>query len=107
LNESTFVDGCSQCGDCLNVCPENIIKKGDGGFPEVDFLQGECTFCQKCVESCDQNIFFKLRKPLQIMLGSQISQLKPIVTPQTVSFVKVVKIAVKQKLFLLNTCLCT
>jgi ferredoxin-type protein NapF len=60
VNESIFIEGCSQCGDCLNACPENIIKKGDGGFPEVDFLQGECTFCQKCVESCDQNIFVRV-----------------------------------------------
>jgi ferredoxin-type protein NapF len=57
FNESIFIDGCTQCGDCLNACPENIIKKGDGGFPEVDFMQGECTFCQKCVESCEQNLF--------------------------------------------------
>ncbi len=57
VNETTFTDGCTQCGDCLTSCPENIIKKGDGGFPEVQFLQGECTFCQKCVESCEQNLF--------------------------------------------------
>ena len=60
INEATFIDGCTQCGDCLTSCPENIIKKGDGGFPEVNFLQGECTFCQKCVESCEQNLFVKI-----------------------------------------------
>ena len=60
VNESIFIEGCSQCGDCLNACPENIIKKGDGGFPEIDFLQGECTFCQKCLESCEQSLFVKV-----------------------------------------------
>jgi ferredoxin-type protein NapF len=60
VNETTFTDGCTQCGNCLKVCPENIIKKGEGGFPEVDFLQGECTFCQKCVESCEQSLFVKI-----------------------------------------------
>ncbi|MBA6353864.1 MULTISPECIES: ferredoxin-type protein NapF [unclassified Colwellia] len=57
LNEATFIDGCTQCGDCLTSCPENIIQKGDGGFPEVNFLKGECTFCQACVESCQQPLF--------------------------------------------------
>jgi ferredoxin-type protein NapF len=57
LNEATFIAGCTQCGDCLTSCPENIIQKGDGGFPEVNFLKGECTFCQACVESCQQPLF--------------------------------------------------
>ena len=57
LNEATFIDGCTQCGDCLTSCPENIIQKGDGGFPEVNFLKGECTFCQACVENCQQPLF--------------------------------------------------
>ncbi|MFB0982242.1 MAG: ferredoxin-type protein NapF [Alteromonadaceae bacterium] len=57
INESIFIAGCTQCGDCLTSCPEGIILKGDGGFPEVNFLQGECTFCQKCVATCDQNLF--------------------------------------------------
>jgi len=60
INETTFIDGCTQCGECLTSCPENIIVKGDGGFPEVDFLQGECTFCQECVESCEQTLFVKV-----------------------------------------------
>jgi len=57
VNETTFIDGCTQCGDCLTACPENIIKKGDGGYPEVHFLEGECTFCQECVKSCEQSLF--------------------------------------------------
>jgi ferredoxin-type protein NapF len=63
VNETIFIDGCTQCGDCLTSCPENIIKKGDGGFPEVHFLQGECTFCEKCVESCEQNLFVERATP--------------------------------------------
>lgn len=59
INEVTFIDGCTQCGDCITSCPENIINKGDGGFPEVNFLLGECTFCQQCVESCQQNLFIE------------------------------------------------
>ena len=34
--------------------------KGDGGFPEVRFDNGECTFCGKCVDVCKQPIFHSL-----------------------------------------------
>lgn len=26
--------------------------RGDGGFPEVSFDRGECTFCAKCLDAC-------------------------------------------------------
>ena len=41
---SDFAADCTRCGDCLTACPEQILVKGDGGFPSVDFLRGECTF---------------------------------------------------------------
>ncbi len=47
-----FTDRCSRCGDCLEACPTGILRKGDGGFPEVDFGRGECTFCRECVTAC-------------------------------------------------------
>lgn len=55
--EVDFVAGCTRCGDCIFVCETQILVKGDGGFPEVKFALGECTFCQKCVEVCKQPIF--------------------------------------------------
>jgi len=57
VDEQHFIENCSQCGDCLTVCEEQIIIKGDGGFPKIDFTQGECTFCQKCVETCQLPLF--------------------------------------------------
>jgi ferredoxin-type protein NapF len=50
INEQYFIDDCTQCGDCITSCEEKIIVKGDGGFPEIDFSKGECTFCQKCID---------------------------------------------------------
>lgn len=47
-----FLDKCSRCGDCIKQCETGILIKGDGGFPEVDFSNGECTFCEACVRSC-------------------------------------------------------
>ena len=52
LAEVLFLDRCSRCDDCISFCPENILIRGDGGYPEVQFKHGECTFCGKCAESC-------------------------------------------------------
>jgi ferredoxin-type protein NapF len=31
--------------------------RGDGGFPEVSFGLGECTFCAECASACRDNVF--------------------------------------------------
>jgi len=51
-DEETFLDRCSRCDACITACPEAILIRNDGGYPEVQFNRGECTFCGKCVESC-------------------------------------------------------
>lgn len=50
--EDDFLARCTRCGDCQPVCPTRIIVIGDGGFPEIDFHHGECTFCAACVDAC-------------------------------------------------------
>jgi ferredoxin-type protein NapF len=55
--EVQFLDACTRCGDCLRSCPEGILTVGSGGFPEVDFGRGECSFCRRCVEVCQQPAF--------------------------------------------------
>ena len=52
LTEAFFFDVCERCDDCVVACPEQIIKPGDGGFPELDFTLTGCTRCQKCIEAC-------------------------------------------------------
>jgi ferredoxin-type protein NapF len=61
INEQHFIEACVQCGDCVTSCEENIIVKGDGGFPEIDFSKGECSFCQKCIDVCEQPLFVDKR----------------------------------------------
>lgn len=55
---SKFTDLCTRCGKCTESCDTNIIVKGDGGFPTVDFSIDECTFCYQCAEVCPEPIFF-------------------------------------------------
>lgn len=53
LDEAAFLDRCTRCDACVKACPTRILVNGDGGFPMVDFAQGECTFCGECVRHCE------------------------------------------------------
>lgn len=57
IEMSQFVEKCERCDRCIDRCPENILYRGDGGFPEVNFRQGECTFCGQCAEVCEADAF--------------------------------------------------
>ena len=57
-----FIVHCTRCGDCIQKCETHILIKGEGGFPQVQFNQGECTFCHRCVDVCQQPIFRPLEE---------------------------------------------
>jgi len=58
--ESDFIAHCdSSCQACSNACPEKIIVIGRGKYPHIDFSQGECTFCEQCVDACDYDALVK------------------------------------------------
>lgn len=52
-----FTDLCSRCHKCVVACPTGIINKGSGGFPQIDFSHGECTFCGECHRCCSEDLF--------------------------------------------------
>lgn len=52
LAEADFIASCNQCGDCISRCPSGIIRRASGGYPAIEFEQGECTFCTECVNAC-------------------------------------------------------
>lgn len=58
-NLVNFYEKCTACNACINACEMQILKKGAGGFPEVDFSLGrkECSFCQACVNVCEHSVF--------------------------------------------------
>ncbi len=57
IEASRFVEKCERCDKCIEACPGKILVCGDGGFPEVDFRRGECTFCGDCVAACEADAF--------------------------------------------------
>lgn len=62
VHASLFIEKCTRCDECITACPEEIISRGDGGYPEINFHQGEgeCTFCAKCADACKSDAFLKL-----------------------------------------------
>ena len=55
--DQEFTDNCTRCDKCITACETQIIKRGEGGFPEIDFNLGECTFCHLCVDVCPELVF--------------------------------------------------
>ena len=49
--------GCTSCGACISACPEGILFAGRAGAPVVRFDTGICTFCRKCADACEQDVF--------------------------------------------------
>jgi ferredoxin-type protein NapF len=63
IDERSFIERCTRCSACIEVCPTAILRKGEGGFPEVDFRLGECTFCEACVDQCPSQALSRTISP--------------------------------------------
>ncbi|MCW8886481.1 MAG: ferredoxin-type protein NapF [Motiliproteus sp.] len=57
VDESNFIQDCTRCHECVKSCPENILEVGSGGFPEVNFQKGECSFCSDCAAVCEAPVY--------------------------------------------------
>lgn len=56
-DENHFRLGCTRCDSCVAACQSRVLRRGQGGYPEIDFSRGECTFCYACADACPQRLF--------------------------------------------------
>jgi ferredoxin-type protein NapF len=47
-----FIARCTRCEACIKACPQGILFKGEGGYPQVRFDEAGCTTCGHCVDAC-------------------------------------------------------
>lgn len=62
-DEAMVLSACTSCNACIEICPEGILTTDAHGRPEVAFNGGECTFCGKCADACETNVFDLDRSP--------------------------------------------
>jgi len=55
--EDDFIDACTRCAKCVEVCPTGLLTKGHAGYPIADFIRGHCTFCRACADACEAACF--------------------------------------------------
>jgi len=63
--EEQFIAECTRCDECITICPEKVIQKGQGGFPEIVFDRSGCEFCEECLEVCKPKVLNKTEEDAQ------------------------------------------
>ena len=74
-----FLSLCNRCGHCRSACPQHIIALTDSGYPQIDFLSGECTFCGDCARACTEGA-------LAYSPGVAPWRVKAVVTPECLTY---------------------
>lgn len=53
-----FLALCNRCGECVDRCPERVLRKSEEtdpvlhGLPVLSLDYGRCTFCGECADHC-------------------------------------------------------
>lgn len=59
---SDFLEGCTRCNACVDACPEQVLRVGDGGFPQLDFSRTGCSLCGECARACEAGVIDSSRE---------------------------------------------
>jgi ferredoxin len=71
LNSVSIIDGCTQCGLCVSICPMSNLETLDGKI----VTKQNCTICYRCINKCPEKaiaVFLKSKVKKQYK-GVQIS----------------------------------
>ncbi len=60
IPENYFVDFCTRCDKCIEACFDELIIKGQGGYPQMNFNRGGCDFCEQCLNVCEAGALKKI-----------------------------------------------
>lgn len=64
IDERTFLDECTRCGECIEACPHDAIQlaperfREAAGTPMIDPANSPCRICDDvpCVHACEPNV---------------------------------------------------
>lgn len=72
-DEKQFQQACTGCGECIQVCETQIIKRGKSGLPELNFDVAGCSFCGACDRVCSEGAISAEKNPEGIQARVEIS----------------------------------
>lgn len=72
VEESLFLERCTQCADCVGACPYGAISVLPGkGTPAVVPSEKACYLCEDfpCIEACETDALVMVRTPNEVKMG--------------------------------------
>ena len=72
VKEDMFLERCTQCGDCIDACPHDVIvslavQETPGIFPG----EAPCQLCEDfpCIEACETDALMPIRNMYEVSMG--------------------------------------
>ena len=81
ISEKAFLNACTRCDECVNVCPKAAIVKAPKkmgflimGSPYIDPLKNPCVMCDDlpCISACPDKALLPVPSPADVAMGYAI-----------------------------------
>ena len=72
VQETDFLDRCTQCGDCIEACPHQVVKKLlKDETPAIFPAEGPCQLCEDlpCIAACETEALLPVSNLKMINMG--------------------------------------